>query len=143
MDGIKIVLVEDNPADAELTIRSFRKGNIDNKIVHLKDGEEAINYFFSEPGKSDHNFKSTLIILDLRLPKVDGLEVLKRLKLTEETKNIPVVVLTSSRDDKDMIESYKLGVNSYVLKPLDFEKFITSARDLGIYWLLINKLPQA
>lgn len=138
---VEILLVEDNPNDAELTIRALKKNNITNNILHLKDGEEAINYLFPN-NEEPKNGKPKVILLDLKLPKVDGLQILKRLKSDEKTKLIPVVVLTSSQEEKDIMESYKLGTNSYVTKPIDFEKFVSAVGDLGLYWMLLNQAPR-
>lgn len=113
LNSIEILLIEDNPADAELTMRALKKIHISNNILHLKDGEEAINYLFPESGIS-HNAMPKVILLDLKLPKVDGIQILKRLKSSESTRVIPVVILTSSQEERDIVESYKLGVNSYV-----------------------------
>ena len=141
-ETVEILLVEDNPNDAELAMRALKKNNITNRILHLKDGEEAINYLFPNSETLKVHEKPKVILLDLKLPKVDGLEILKRLKSDESTKLIPVVVLTSSQEDKDILESYKLGVNSYVTKPVDFEKFLNAVGNLGLYWLLINRPPK-
>jgi CheY-like chemotaxis protein len=140
---IEILLVEDNPNDAELAMRAFRKNKLANNIIRVCDGEEALDYIFA---RKAYNYRDRLnipklILLDLKLPKVDGLEVLKIIKADEVTKLIPVVVLTSSREEQDMVESYRLGVNSYIVKPVDFDKFIESVRDIGLYWLLMNQLP--
>ncbi len=139
--NIEILLIEDNPNDAELTLRALKKNHLANKILHLKDGEEAINYLFPENGLS-HNAIPKVILLDLKLPKVDGIQILKRLKSDERTKLIPVVVLTSSQEERDIVESYKLGVNSYVTKPVGFEKFINAVSNLGLYWLILNQPPK-
>jgi len=143
INEVEILLVEDNPNDAELALRALKKNNLANNVVVVNDGEEALNFIFARGSYSNRNIKSgpRVILLDLKLPKVDGLEVLKEIKSDERTKMIPVVVLTSSKEEKDMIESYKLGVNSYILKPVDFDKFVDSVRDLGMYWLLLNQLP--
>ena len=143
INEVEILLVEDNPNDAELALRALKKNNLANNVVVVNDGEEALNFIFARGSYSNRNMKSgpRVILLDLKLPKVDGLEVLKAIKSDERTKIIPVVVLTSSKEEKDMIESYKLGVNSYILKPVDFDKFVDSVRDLGMYWLLLNQLP--
>jgi len=141
---IEILLVEDNPYDAELTIRALKQSKILNHIVHLSDGEEAIDYLFSQ-GKFKGNVnrnKPRVILLDLKLPKVSGLEVLKKIKEDNELRNIPVVMLTSSKEEKDIAESYKLGVNSYIVKPVAFDKFADAVRDLGLYWLLLNQTRQ-
>jgi two-component system, response regulator len=140
---IEILLVEDNPNDAELAMRALKKNNLANNVIRVCDGEEALDYIFARRGfQSRDRFNvPKLILLDLKLPKVDGLEVLKILKSDEVTKFIPVVVLTSSHEEKDMVESYRLGVNSYIVKPVDFDKFIDSVRDIGLYWLLLNQQP--
>lgn len=133
---IEILLVEDNENDAELTVRSLRKNNLANHLLHLQDGEEAIEYLFN---KANNNPK--LILLDLKMPKVDGLEVLKRLKGDPEKKTIPVVVLTSSKEERDIIESYHLGVNAYIVKPVEFNKFIDAVSQVGLFWLVLNQPP--
>lgn len=137
---IEILLIEDNPNDAELTIRALKKNNLANRIIHLKDGAEALDFIFddSQEGKSPQR----LVILDLKLPKIDGLEVLRRLKKDEKTKKIPVIVLTSSQEDQDIVESYNLGVNSYVTKPVEFEQFMQAVTKLGCYWMLFNQFPE-
>ncbi len=140
---VEILLVEDNPNDAELALRALKKNNLANNVIKVSDGEEALDYIFARKSfRSTHKFNiPRLILLDLKLPKVDGLEVLKILKSDPVTKLIPVVVLTSSHEERDLIESYRLGVNSYIVKPVDFEKFIDSVRDIGLYWLLLNQQP--
>jgi two-component system response regulator len=143
LEEVDILLVEDNPTDAELTMRALKKNNLANQIVWVKDGEEALDFIFAT-GKFAHrdvrNFPK-LILLDLRMPKVDGLEVLQKIKADERTSRIPVVVLTSSQEDRDIVESYKLGVNSYVSKPVEFDEFIEAVSTLGFYWMLINNPP--
>jgi two-component system response regulator len=138
---IEILLIEDNPRDVELTLRAFKKNNFSNRIHVIEDGAKALEFLFSEDlahnGTLEH--KPRLILLDLKLPKVDGLEILKRLKSEERTQMIPVVVLTSSQEEQDIITSYKLGVNSYIIKPIDFNKFMKSIETLGVYWLLLNQ----
>ena len=139
-----ILLVEDNPTDAELTIRALKKSNIINHIHLITDGAEALDYFFCKGRYNERNanVNPKFVILDLKLPKIDGLEILRRIKSDNRTKLIPVVVLTSSKEDKDVIESYKLGVNSYIVKPVDFEKFVKYVVELGMYWLLLNQPPE-
>ncbi len=140
---IEILLVEDNPYDAEMTLRALKQNKISNNISHVKDGEEALEFIFAT-GKFMNRDKHTLpkvVLLDLKLPKVSGMEVLRKLKNNEETKSIPVVVLTSSQEEPDIKECYSLGVNSYIVKPVEFEKFIRSVSDIGLYWLLLNKPP--
>ena len=140
---VEILLVEDNPTDAELCIRSLKKHNLTNKLVWVKDGEEALDFIFSTGKHAGCNKINCpkVILLDLKLPKVDGKEVLRRIKSDERTKKIPVVVLTSSKEDRDIAESYNLGVNSYISKPVEWEGFVKVVSDLGFYWLLLNKRP--
>ncbi len=143
LDEIEILLVEDNPTDAELTIRALKKKNLTNNLVWVKDGAEALEFLFSTGSYSKGNMGlPKLILLDLRMPKVDGLEVLQRIKKDERTKKIPVVILTSSKEDKDIVESYALGVNSYVSKPVEFDEFTEAVSTLGLYWMLLNKPPE-
>ena len=138
--GVEVLLVEDNANDAELTLRALRKKNLANKVHRVKDGAEALEYIFCTGKFSGRNIHELprVIVLDLKLPKVDGLEVLRKIKSDERTKTIPVVVLTSSKEERDVVESYKIGVNSYIVKPVDFEKFVDCVAELGLYWLLIN-----
>lgn len=141
-ETVDILLVEDDPADGELTLRALRKGNLANDIVWVRDGVEALDFIFRSgayTGRPDRNPK--LILLDLKLPKVDGIEVLKRIKADESTRLIPVVMVTSSAEARDIAESYKLGVNSYVVKPVDFEQFGETVAKAGFYWMLVNKTP--
>ena len=140
---VDILLVEDNPRDAELTLRALKQRNLANSLLWVKDGAEALDYLFGLITAASPAITHTpkLIMLDLKLPKVDGLEVLRRLKAEERTKVIPVVVLTSSREEKDIVESYRLGVNSYIVKPVDFENFSHAVVQLGLYWLLLNQPP--
>ncbi len=144
VNEIEVLLVEDNPNDAELTTRALKKHNLANRLLHVKDGEEALEYIFGNGRYATHNpaIFPKVVLLDLRLPKVDGLEVLRRMRGDERTKAMPVVVLTSSPEDKDRIASYNLGVNSYVVKPVEFESFSRAVTDLGLYWLLLNKPPK-
>ncbi|HEY0654527.1 MAG TPA: response regulator [Chryseosolibacter sp.] len=137
-NAVEILLVEDNLDDAGLTIRALKKHNLANNLLHLHDGEEAINYLFSEKITSIPK----VILLDLKMPKVDGIEVLRKLKGDERRKIIPVVVLTSSKEEKDIVESYKLGVNAYIVKPVDFDKFAKAIAEIGFFWLLLNQPPK-
>ena len=140
---VEILLIEDNPNDAELAMRALQKNNLANNVIRVCNGEEALDYIFARgPFKSNDGLNiPKLILLDLKLPKIDGLEFLKMIKADWVTKLIPVVVLTSSHEENDIVESYRLGVNSYIVKPVDFEKFIDSVRDIGLYWLLLNQQP--
>ncbi len=140
---VEVLLVEDNPADAELALRALKKNNFANNVIVVSDGEEALDFIFARGAFSDRKVENgpKLVILDLKLPKVDGLEVLKAMKSDPRTRIIPVVVLTSSKEESDIVESYKLGVNSYIVKPVDFDKFVESVRTLGFYWLLFNQGP--
>jgi len=143
LNKVEILLVEDNPQDVELTLRALKKHHLANSVHVVKDGAEALDYLFARGTCEGRDVGKTpkVILLDLKLPKVDGLEVLRKVKTDERTKTIPIVVLTSSREEKDMVESYKLGVNSYIVKPVDFSKFIDAVGDLGLYWLLLNEVP--
>jgi two-component system, response regulator len=138
---VEIVIVEDDPNDAELIVRVLRKHHLANKIVLLKDGVEALDFLLARGAYADRAGCVTpkVILLDLKLPKVDGLEVLQQLKSNERTKNIPVTVLTSSREERDLQAAYALGVNSYVTKPINFEEFAKAVAELGLYWLMLNK----
>lgn len=138
---VEILLIEDNPDEAALTIRSLKKQNLANKLMHIDDGEEALDFIFSKGKYADNTspFSPRLVLLDLKLPKVDGLEILRQLKSMESTRSIPVVILTSSREERDIVESYKLGVNSYIVKPVSFESFSKSVAELGLYWVLLNQ----
>lgn len=142
-NGCEILLVEDNLEDIEITLRAFQKYHLTNKIHVVRDGEEALECLFSTGRYAERSVCSNtrLILLDLKLPKVDGIEVLQRCKSDPRTKNIPVAVLTSSREERDLIDSYDLGVNSYVVKPVDFPQFTEAIRQLGLYWMLLNQLP--
>lgn len=140
---VDILLVEDNPNDAELAIRALRKNRLANNVLHLGDGAEALDYLFARGAYEgrDISDRPRLILLDLKLPKVDGLEVLKEVKADERMRLTPVVVLTTSKEERDLIESYRLGVNSYIVKPVDFDKFVDAVKELGLYWLLLNEQP--
>lgn len=137
---IEIVLVEDNPDDAELTIRALKKNNISNSLIHLKDGAEALDFLGCKGKFSDRkpNVNPKIILLDLKMPKVNGIEVIRQIKSDEQTKSIPVVVLTSSKEDPDVQTCYQLGVNSYIVKPVGFENFTKAVAELGMYWMLLN-----
>lgn len=137
---IEILLVEDNMNDAELSLYALRKFKIANSIHHARDGAEALEYLFGENSTEPRQIPR-LILLDLKLPKVDGIEVLRRIKSHATIRSIPVVVLTSSREERDIVETYNLGVNSYIVKPIDFEQFTEAVRDVGLYWLLLNQSP--
>jgi CheY-like chemotaxis protein len=143
MEEVEILLVEDNPTDAELAIRALKEKNLTNKLVWVKDGAEALDFLFATGAYSGRQVANgpKVIMLDLRLPKVDGMEVLRRVKEDERTKTIPVVVLTSSKEDRDVAESYQLGVNSYISKPVEFNEFAKTVAELGLYWLLVNHPP--
>ncbi len=140
---VEILLIEDNPNDLALTLHAFKKNNLANHIHVVRDGAEALEFIFCTGAYANRNIEngSKVILLDLKLPLVDGLEVLRRIKADPRTQKIPVVVLTSSREERDIVESYQLGVNSYIVKPVDFEQFTASVRTLGMYWLLLNQPP--
>jgi two-component system response regulator len=140
-----ILLVEDNPDDELLTLRALRKNNVLNEVVVARDGVEALDYLFGTGGHSgrDTAVMPQLILLDLKLPKIDGLEVLKRLRADERTRLLPVVILTSSREEQDMLDGYGFGANSYVRKPVNFEQFVKAIEQLKLYWLILNEAPPA
>lgn len=139
----EILLVEDSPDDAEMTIRALKKVNLANKLVHVKDGQEALDFIFAEGAYTSRKGASypKVILLDIKMPKVDGIEVLRKIKSKPETKMIPIVIMTSSGEEKDMLTSYSLGVNSYVVKPVNFENFARAVSELGLYWMLTNNTP--
>ena len=143
MQNQLILLVEDNPDDEALTLRALKKSNVVNEVVVARDGVEALDYLF---GTGAHEGRDTggmpqVVLLDLKLPRVDGLEVLRRMRADERTRLLPVVVLTTSNEQRDIVESYRLGANSYILKPVDFVQFAEAVRQLGLYWLLLNVAP--
>ena len=142
-EAFEILVVEDNPLDLEMTLRGLRKANIVNRIHVARDGAEALEYLFCEGAYAGRRIDDAprFVLLDLKLPKVDGLEVLARMKADPRTRAIPVVMLTSSKEQRDLVESYQLGVNSYIVKPVDFENFVQAARELGTYWLMLNQTP--
>jgi two-component system response regulator len=143
MDQVEILLIEDNEHEAQLTIRGLRKNNLANRLLHINDGSEALDFIFSRNKYADNKIGNALklILLDLKLPKVDGLDILRTVKSDPSTKAIPVIVLTSSREDRDVIDSYKLGVNSYVVKPVNYESFSKAVAELGLYWMMLNVPP--
>jgi two-component system response regulator len=143
MEDKMILLVEDNPDDEALTIRALKKNNIGNHLVVVRDGVEAIDFLFCSGVYKDRDAKDTpqVVLLDLKLPKMDGLEVLRRIRENESTRLLPVVILTSSKEEQDILKGYKLGANSYVRKPVDFDQFVEAVRQLGLYWLVLNESP--
>jgi CheY-like chemotaxis protein len=144
-DNVEILLVEDNPADVELTMHALRHNNLANRIHVARDGEEALDFLFCRGPHSKRSFDNPprMVLLDLKLPKVDGLEVLRQLKGDSRTKAIPVVILTSSKEDRDMVSGYRFGVNSYIQKPVDFTAFRDTIKQLGLYWMVVNQPPPA
>lgn len=141
IEDTKILLVEDNPDDVELTLLAFKKYNLSNEIVVARDGQEALDILFPSEEKSKKSKLPDIILLDLKLPKVSGLEVLKEIKTHPETRIIPLIVLTTSNEDRDIRDSYRLGVNSYIRKPVKFDKFVEVVKQLGLYWILLNRVP--
>jgi two-component system response regulator len=142
-DEVEILLVEDSTSDAELAIRALKKKNLANKLIHLKNGAEALDFIFGKGAYAGRDTKQVpkVILLDLKMPKVNGLEVLAKIKGDETTRSIPVVVLTSSNEDPDIAACYAMGVNSYIVKPVDFDNFVKAVSELGFYWLLLNQVP--
>jgi len=143
LDSAEILIIEDNPNDAQLTMRSLKKNNLANHIMNVSDGQAAVDYIFGEGEYQGRNVldQPKVILLDLKLPKLNGLQVLARIRSDARTKILPVVILTSSQQESDLIESYKLGANSYIVKPVEFENFAKSVQEVGLYWLLLNKPP--
>lgn len=144
MNEVEVLLVEDNPHDAELTLRALKKHHLASKLFHVKDGVEAIDFVFAEGAYTDRKVEShpKVVLLDLKLPKLDGIDVLRKIKSDDRTKSIPVVVMTSSREDQDLKNCYQLGANGYVVKPVDFEDFARAVSRVGCYWLLQNETPR-
>jgi CheY-like chemotaxis protein len=142
LEQVEILLVEDNPEDAEMTMRALRKRNLANQLHWVKDGEEALEYLFASGRYADRdpNHPPKLVLLDIKMPKIDGIEVLRRIK-GSELRTIPVVVMTSSNEERDVLESYRLGVNSYIVKPVQFEAFLDTVAKIGLYWVLTNRVP--
>jgi two-component system, response regulator len=143
LEDAEILLVEDNPNDVELTIRALQKQNLAGKVFVVKDGAEALEFLFATGAFAKRKIENRpkVVLLDLKLPKVDGIEVLRRIKADDRTKHTPVVMLTSSQEERDVLETYNLGVNSYIVKPVDFSSFVHAVSELGVYWGLLNKLP--
>jgi CheY-like chemotaxis protein len=142
-NAVEILLVEDTPTDLELALRALRKANLSNHIEVARDGAEALEFIFCEGAYAGRRIQDApkVILLDLKLPKIDGLEVLRRIKSDARTMTIPVVILTSSKEQTDVVEGYKLGANSYIVKPVNFERFVAAVQELGMYWLLLNQPP--
>jgi len=143
LEDVEILLVEDNPNDVELTMRALQKQNLASKVFVVKDGAEALEFIFATGAFAARKIENRpkVVLLDLKLPKVDGIEVLRRIKSDERTKQTPVVMLTSSQEERDVLDTYNLGVNSYIVKPVDFSNFVHAVSELGMYWGLLNKLP--
>ncbi len=141
INAVDILIVEDDPRDAELTVRALMKNNLANNVCIAEDGEDALDFFFCRGKYKGRSFQNPpkVVLLDLKLPKISGLEVLRIVKTDKQTSHIPIVVVTSSREEPDMKEAYQLGVNSYVVKPVDFDKFVSAMSSLGLYWLLVNQ----
>lgn len=140
---VEILLVEDSDQDAELSMRALKKNNITNNIVRLSNGEEALDFIFGRGEFEQRSIKNQpkVVLLDLKMPKVDGMEVLKEIRNNIETENLPVVILTSSKEERDLVESYKLGVNSFIVKPVEFDNFTKAVAEIGLYWVLLNQKP--
>ncbi|OAI52086.1 two-component system response regulator [Betaproteobacteria bacterium SCGC AG-212-J23] len=143
-DNVEILLAEDNPADAEMTLRALRRNNLANRVHWVKDGEQALEFMFRTGQYAGRDLADTpkLVMLDIKMPKVDGIEVLRQLKASDETRRVPVVVMTSSNEERDVVESYRLGVNSYIVKPVQFESFLETVAKIGLYWVITNRVPK-
>lgn len=139
----EIILVEDSDEDAELTLRALKRQNLANTVHRVLDGAEAVDYFFGRDENGNSKALPRVVLLDLKLPKINGLEVLRRLKEDDRTHSVPVVVLTSSKEDRDLEEAYRLGANSYIVKPVEFDKFVQAIETLGMYWMLVNQPPRS
>lgn len=141
--GLRILLVEDNPDDEELTLRALRQNNIMNEVIVARDGVEALDYLFCQGAHAgrDPLQRPAIVMLDLKLPKIDGMEVLRRIRADERTRLLPVVILTSSKEEQDLVNGYRLGANSYIRKPVDFKQFVDTVGKLGLYWLVLNEAP--
>ena len=144
LEQIEILLAEDSPKDAEMTQRALRKHNLGNRVHWVKDGAEALDFLFCRGAYADHDMTRPpkLVLLDIKMPKVDGIEVLRQVKADERTRVIPVVVMTSSNEERDVMESYRLGVNSYIVKPVEFASFLEVVAKIGLYWVLTNRVPE-
>lgn len=140
---VEILLIEDNLNDAELAIRALKKNSLANNLVHLKDGDEGLDFIFARGKYADRDINNVprVILLDLKMPKVNGIEVLRQVKANEHTRKIPVVILTSSKEDPDIQECYRLGANSYIVKPVEFDAFVKTMSEIGLYWMLLNQHP--
>ena len=138
---VQILLVEDNPNDAELAMHALKKNNLANSVDWVKDGEEALDYLFHRGVYADKKGLPKVVMLDLRLPKVDGIDVLRAVRETPDTKELPIVVLTSSKEERDLVETYRLGVNSFVAKPVVFQEVVETVANLGLYWVIVNRVP--
>jgi CheY-like chemotaxis protein len=144
LQQVEILLAEDSPTDAEMTLRALRRNNLANKVHWVRDGEEALDYMFCRGAYAsrDRAITPKLVMLDIKMPKVDGIEVLRRLKADAATRPVPVVIMTSSNEERDVVESYHLGVNSYIVKPVEFDAFLETVAKIGLYWVLTNRVPQ-
>jgi len=143
LEQTEVLLVEDSAADAEMTLRALRRNNLANRVYWVKDGEQALQFMFRSGSFAERDAATPkLVMLDIKMPKVDGIEVLRRLKANEETRTVPVVVMTSSNEERDVVESYRLGVNSYIVKPVQFEAFLETVAKIGLYWVITNRVPK-